>query len=179
MRFGGFSSFSIFLGLVIGTVSAVNGLSAVGLKAVADSPRWSEWQLASNDRFLIYGLGHFLSVGQLPPSKSAHMFVRDADEDGNSLRSDCVYVLQGTPSKARWWTISVATGSALSAQSELTAGEAVVANDGVLSVVISSRPLPGNWIVPPSTSTYSVHYVLHEPDADETNKLPSITKKGC
>ena len=170
---------ALLVGLVLGILSAINALGAVGLKPVAEYPRWSEWRLGEKDRFLIYSLGHFLIEGQLPPPKSAQYFVRNLDEDGNSLRADCVYVVEGKVTPARWWTISIAPSGVASPHSELSAGEALVNQDGTLKVSISARPMPGNWIVPADGSALSLRYIVNEAVPGEAIELPTVTKSSC
>jgi hypothetical protein len=169
---------AIFAGLLLGIFSAVNALGSYGLVAVAAHPGWAEWQLNSGDTKLIYTLGHFLSGGQLPPPKLAQSFVRTTDDEGNSLRSDCIYVVKGEITPARWWTMSINQAGGLSAHSVLTAGEALVDKDGVLKITVSQHPMPGNWLQPDGGSV-SLVYVIHEAPNGETIQLPSITNKGC
>jgi hypothetical protein len=169
---------AIVVGLLLGIVSAVNALGSFGLLPVAAEPSWAEWQLASSDAKLTYTLGHFLSNGQLPPPKLAQSFVRTTDDNGERLRSDCVYLAEGKITPARWWTMSVNQTGRLSTHSVLTAGEAVVGADDVLKVTISSQPMPGNWLEPDS-SNISLVYIINEAPNGETVQLPSITKKGC
>ena len=173
------SIIALLAGLCVGVITAINALGAVGLKPVTESPRWAEWQLESNSSTLIYALGHFLGDGGLPPPKSARYFVRSTDEDGNGLRADCVYEVQGKVTPARWWTLSVAQDGQQSPHSELTAGEAVIAQDEMLHVFLSAHPMPGNWIVPPDSNSMTLRYIINEPTQDETVSLPSITKSGC
>ncbi len=169
---------AIFSGLLLGILSAVSALGSYGLRPVANNPAWAEWQLAGNDTKLVYTLNHFLSGGQLPPPKLAQSFVRTTDESGSRLRSDCVYLVEGKITPARWWTMSVSQAGGLSAHSVLTAGEAIVDQDDGLKVTISTRPMPGNWLEPDG-SNISLVYVVNEAQNGQTVELPSVTKKGC
>ena len=179
MRRATLSFAAISVGLIAGFISAISALNTFGLKSVAATPAWSEWQLAGNDAVLVYTLGHFLNDGQLPPPKSARSFERNSDDGGNSLRADCVYVVQGKVTPSRWWTMSVAQAGKAAPRSELTAGEAVVSQDGSLKVTISAHPMPGNWIIPPESGSVSLHYIINEAPAGQIMPLPTITKMGC
>lgn len=174
-----FSAAALLIGLVLGIVSAINALGVMGLKPDALSPRWSEWRLADKDSMLVYSLGHFLGEGQLPPSKSTRYFVRSLDDDGNGLRADCIYVIQVEVTPARWWTMSVAPFGVAAPHAELSAGEAVVSQDGILKASISARPQPGNWIAPADSSAMSLVYVINEAVEGQPIALPSVTKSGC
>ena len=169
---------AVFLGLLVGILSAVSALGSYGLVPVVEHPAWAEWQVNSSDTKLIYTLGHFLGGGQLPPQKLARSFVRSTDEAGARLSSNCVYMLEGKTTPARWWTMSVGHAGGLSTHSVLTAGEAIVDQDDNLSVSISQHPMPGNWIEPEG-GNISVEYIINEAPNGETIQLPRITKKGC
>jgi hypothetical protein len=169
---------AIFLGLLAGVLSAVNALGSYGLVPVAEQPAWAEWQVNNSDSKLLYTLGHFLGGGQLPPPKLAQSFVRNTDETGTRLSSDCVYLIEGKITPARWWTISVGRTGGLSTHSVLTAGEAIVDQDDVLKVAISQHPMPGNWIEPEGGNV-TVDYIINEAQNGQTIQLPSITKKSC
>lgn len=173
------SGTALLIGLVVGIMSAINALGAMGLKPVADSPRWSQWRLDEKDSLLVYSLGHFLSQGQLPPQKSAQYFVRTLDEDGNGLRADCVYIVEGKVTPARWWTMTVAPPGVSAPHSELTAGEAVTGQDGTIRASISANPKPGNWIAPADSSALSLRYVINEAVQGQDIDLPTVTKSGC
>ncbi len=174
-----FPAIALLAGVLLGVVSAMNALGSVGLKPVAPTSKWSEWQLNGASTTLVYSLGHFLGDGQLPPPKSARYFVRSLDEDGNSLRVDCIYVVEGKVTPARWWTMSVAPAATAAPRSELSAGEAVLSQDGNLKVTISARPAPGNWIVPAGSGSLALHFIVNEPVLGQDVVLPTITKSGC
>jgi hypothetical protein len=174
-----FSAVALIAGVLLGVISAMNALGSVGLKPVAPTSKWSEWQLSGASTTLVYSLGHFLGDGQLPPPKSARYFVRSLDEDGNSLRVDCVYVVEGKLTPARWWTMSVAPSGTASPKSELSAGEAALSQDNTLKVTISARPAPGNWIVPAAGGSLALHFIVNEPVLGQDVSLPAITKSGC
>jgi hypothetical protein len=171
-----FSAVALLAGVLLGVLTAMNALGSVGLKPVSPTSKWSEWQLNGASTTLVYSLGHFLGDGQLPPPKSARYFVRSTDEDGNSLRVDCVYVVEGKITPARWWTMTAGTAAL---RSELSAGEAILSQDNTLKVTISARPAPGNWIVPADNGSLSLHFIVNEPVLGQDISLPTITKSGC
>jgi hypothetical protein len=174
-----FSAVALLAGVLLGVITAMNALGSVGLKPIGPKSKWFEWQLNGASTALVYSLGHFLADGQLPPPKSARYFVRNIDEDGNSLRADCVYVVEGKIAPARWWTMSVAPSGTAAPKSELSAGEAVLSQDNNLKVIISARPAPGNWIVPEGNGGVSLHFIVNEPVLGQDVALPTITKSGC
>ena len=174
-----FSAIALLAGVVLGVISAINALGSVGLKPVAPTSKWSEWQLNGASTTLVYALGHFLGDGQLPPPKSARYFVRNTDEDGNRLRADCIYVVEGKITPARWWTMSAAAAGTEAPKSELSAGEAILSQDNTLKLTISARPAPGNWIVPADSGGLALRFIVNEPVLGQDISLPTITKSGC
>jgi hypothetical protein len=111
----------------------------------------------------------------LLPPKSVLYFVRNVDDDGNSLRSDCIVTVEGPAIPARWWALS--SGDQRGAV--LSAGEAVLDSKGQLKATISRHPSPGNWIVPPDSSSYTLSYILSEPSKAAEIDLPHVKRIGC
>lgn len=178
MRIFGSSTFAIFGGIVAGLFTAMQALGTTGLRPVENGGGWKEWRFNENDRLLPYSLGHFLRNGQVPPPKASRFFVRETDDDGNVLSSDCVFRIDGPAIASRWWSLSVGQTEA----SVLSAGEAVLDSVGNLNIVVSPHPLPGNWITPPDSGRFTVTYIVSEPAKQKDSAvliLPHIKKAGC
>lgn len=178
MRVFSSSAFAILGGLGLGIITAVYALSSIGLRPVADSQGWQEWRLGKNDRALPYSLGHFLNAGQVPPPKAVRYYVRERDDDGNVLSSDCIFEISGPSIPARWWSLSVGEAEA----SVLSAGQAMLDSAGNLKAVVSRHPMPGNWITPLNSSSFTLTYIISEPlkqKNDASLILPHVKKVGC
>jgi hypothetical protein len=178
MRFFSTSSFSIIGGIVAGVLTAIHALGTMGLRPAIDGVGWQEWRLDENDRLRPYSLGHFLGSGQLPPPKAARFYVRETDDDGNVLSSDCVFKISGPAIPSRWWSLSVGQNES----SILSAGQAILDGEGNLKAVVSRHPLPGNWLTPPDSSHFTLTYIISEPaklKATENLVLPQVKKAGC
>jgi hypothetical protein len=175
MRILSFSTLFILLGIIFGWASAIQSLNGAGLRPVKDGNGWQEWQASPNDRLLPYSLGHFLSGGQLPPPKSVRYYERSVDDDGNTLRGDCVFAIDGLVPPSRWWSLTAGN----SGQAVLTAGTAVIDSEDHLKVTASRLPAAGNWIAPEDLSNYKLTYVLSEVPADTVIELPHVKKVGC
>jgi hypothetical protein len=169
----------IVAGLTLGLASALYSLDSFGLKPVDGSPGWQEWRLGADDRLEPYAIGHFLASGKVPTPSSARYFVRSVDDDGGSLRGDCVFVLEGPVTQSRWWSISAGDTEGVSASAVLPAGKAVLESDGQLRLTVARQPMPGNWIRPDDNGTFNLIYVVSEPDKDATIELPHVKKSGC
>jgi hypothetical protein len=179
---GIFNSSSIYLvaGAVIGLGSAVAALDRFGLNAVPNNPGWQEWRASGEDRLQPYALGHFLIAGQVPTPSSAHYYVRTVDDAGNSLRGDCVFKVEGPITPARWWSLSAGhADSDAPDESVLSAGRAILEADGHLVATLAREPMPGNWLRPASSGTYSLIFVVSEPTPGAAPILPHVTKGEC
>lgn len=167
------------MGLALGFGSAVQSLDGWGKRPVVDNFGWKEWRLAATDRMQPYALGHFLAAGSVPTPVSTHYFVRDVDDDGNILRGDCIYDMDGPGISARWWSLSIQTSQTPSPHSILSAGKTVLDGNLQLRATIALRPMPGNWLQPPNSGPFSLKYVVSEPDKGELLTLPRMKKGRC
>ncbi len=169
----------IVAGLALGLTSAIYGLDHFGLKPVAGAAGWQEWRLTASDRFSPYAIGHFLSDGRVPTPSSAKFFMLDVDADGNNLRADCAYTIEGTPVPSRWWSISIANAVSNAEGTTLSAGNAILEGDGTLSATVSREPMPGNWLRLADSGAFKIMYAVSEPAAGVQVELPLVKKGGC
>ena len=77
--------------------------------------------------------------------------MRSTDDDGNQIRTTCLYEVSGPMPAARRWSMSVTGADGVAAT--LGAGEAVYEPDGSLRVYLSSQPVPGNRLTLPPGGT--------------------------
>ncbi len=169
----------LLAGLSIGLLSAQYLMENATVASPVANSKWSEIKVGGDDLNATYLAGHFLRRGQVPPLKGARFFVRDSDDDGNSLRGDCLVSLEGKVPDARWWFVS-AEGSGI--RTALDAGEVVRESTGDISVSISETPAPGNWFLPPKSGSYSLALVLLDAAPEVTPNslaLPSVRRLWC
>ena len=166
----------LFAGFAAGLFSAVQALSAQGLKPVAGHEDWQVWQGASASRWSFYSLQAFLNGGQLPPPKSTQYYRRGTDDDGNGLRGDCTYKISGPATSARWWSLKAENETAVAS---LSAGQALTTTDGQIVVNISAGPQGDNWLKPPQGNYTLVFVVNDAPYTGQKVALPSVKKLGC
>lgn len=166
-------------GLSLGLLSARYLMENASVAAPAAGGRWLEVKPEGDDLNAIYLAGHFLRRGEVPPLKGSKFFVRQADDEGNSLRGDCVVTFEGKIPDARWWFVSA---DANGIRTALDAGEAVREATGDYTISISDNPVPGNWLVPPTTGSYSLSLVLLDavtPPSTEQLALPAVKRLWC
>lgn len=169
----------LFAGLSFGLLSARYMMENLSMAAPIAGGKWMEIKPAGDDLNSLYLSGHFLRRGEVPPLKGSRFFVRQLDDEGNILRGDCVVAFEGKMPEARWWFVSA---DAKNARTALDAGEAVREATGNYTVSISSNPVPGNWLVPPTTGAYAISLVLldvvTEPNGS-TPTLPTVKRLWC
>jgi hypothetical protein len=163
-------------GLAFGLLSARFMMDTVSTGANADTGKWTEINLAGDSLNSTYLAGHFLRRGQVPPPNGVRFFVRDSDDDGNRLRGDCVTLMEGEIPSSRWWFVSADDGAA---RNGLDAGQVVREGDGQINISISTAPVPGNWLVPPSAGRFQVQLVLQGVLAEQPLKLPGVKRLWC
>jgi hypothetical protein len=166
-------------GLAIGLLSAQYVMDRASRAQPAGASQWNEVQTVEDSLSSTYLIGHFLGQGQVPPPRGSRMFVRRVDDDGNSLRGDCVVSIEGKFANARWWFVSAATAKD---RTSLDAAQTVREISGETSISVSTAPVPGNWLIPPSTNSYELHLLLLGSDdtaGNATVALPRVKRLWC
>lgn len=172
--------FALTAGAGAGWISAVSMIENHGLTALAAQPLWSERHSAASDPVAPYVLGYFAAQGQVPPPGTSRHFVRNRDDEGNTLRAECRYVLTGKIPKARNWSLNLVGGSTYA--NSLTAGQMIYEADGSVRVGLAPYPVAGNRLTMPPSGSVHLTLTLHDPLplADgETLQLPGLAKAGC
>jgi hypothetical protein len=167
------------IGLGLGVLSAQYMMENASIAAPVANTGWKEIRAGNQDLQSTYLAGHFLRRGQLPPPKGTRFFVRSEDDDGNSLRGDCLVTMEGAFPVSRWWFVSALSGSA---RTSLDASQAIRETSGETSVSLSVSPVPGNWLVPPSSGAYELQLVLlgvSDDVAGATPLLPHVKRLWC
>ncbi|MBG1232250.1 DUF1214 domain-containing protein [Aestuariivirga litoralis] len=169
-------------GAVAGYVAGVQALGKAGQYSVGEGGHWKQETTNPKDVYLIYALGHFRSLGLLPPGHDTAYYTRDLDEDGNALRSTCSYILSGQEPAARWWSVNAMPEGTPQKAISLTAADAVLTGDKELKLAISRHMQPGNLLQVEDFGPMRVTLVLnapYPPKKDEALKLPSLKKVTC
>lgn len=170
--------FAILAGAAAGWISAVSLIENYGFEAAAGQPQWRERRNAAEHPAAPYAFGYFINQGQVPPPLTSRHFVRDTDDNGAQLRSDCVYQVSGTMPQARRWSMAVRVGEGMI--STLGAGEAVFEPDGSVKVELSRLPVPGNRMALPASGVPLLSLTIHDPSESGTPlPLPGVARVRC
>lgn len=160
-------------GLGFGLLSAQYMMeNASGAVPVSNSG-WKEIRSGGEEMSSTYLTGHFLTRGQLPPPKGTRFYVRSEDDDGNSLRGDCLVTVEGVFPDARWWFVSASSGDNRNA---IDVSQVVREASGETSLSLSTSPVPGNWMVPPAPGGYELQLVLLGMGEDVAGIPPSLPR---
>jgi hypothetical protein len=169
----------LLAGLSFGLLSARYMMENISVASPMAGGKWMEVKPDGDSLNSLYLSGHFLRRGEVPPIKGSRFFVRELDDEGNSLRGDCVVNFEGKMPDARWWFVSADVAGIRTA---LDAGEAVREASGNYAISISDSPVPGNWLVPPTKGTYAITLVLLDaatPASGTAMTLPSVKRMWC
>ncbi len=168
----------LFVGAGLGLLSAQYMMENVTVASPVEGSGWKEIRAGQQNLSSTYLDGHFLRRGQLPPLKGSRYFVRTSDDDGNSLRGDCLVSIEAIYPQARWWFVSSSAGSA---RTSLDVSKAVRETTGETTVSLSVAPAPGNWLAPPFAGGYELQLVLLGTTDDPTSipKLPRVKRLWC
>lgn len=166
----------LLTGLILGVLSAQYMMENASVAAPIANSKWKEIRVGGEDLKSSYLAGHFLRRGQVPPPKGTRFYVRNTDDEGNSLRGDCVVTLEGRMPASRWWFVSSASSSG---RKTLDAAQAIREGSGEVTISISVSPVAGNWLVPADGGNYDLQLVLLGVDDDTPPVLPSVKRLWC
>ena len=117
-------------------------------------------------------------------------FLAQRDSNGDALRRECRYTIEGAVPTARFWTLYAADEGMTAIDSGTLRANALHSlgvlrrADNSLSISVSARPSPGNWLeVPGSGRMFFVLTLYDTPVASSTGvagfELPQVIKAGC
>jgi hypothetical protein len=164
--------------LVLGVLSAQYMMDNATSAARGAASQWTEINLAPDTLSATYLAGHFMRRGQVPPPKGSRMFVRRLDDDGNSLRGDCVVTVAGKFPESRSWFLAASSGAD---RTTLDVAQTVTETSGETAVSVSTTPVPGNWLIPPRNGSYEMQLLLLGTDAPSGPglNLPRVKRLWC
>lgn len=154
---------------------------------------WSVWRSAGKPDADPYTIAYMARAGRLPINASTALyFFADKDSDGESLESNCEYVIEGKPINSAWWSLAAYDGTGRlipnkAGRHSFNRTDVARRADGSYRIVLARNARPGNWL--PSAQQGSLRLVLRayslqdmerivDSDANQFN-LPTIRKVVC
>lgn len=164
--------FVLCFGVFAGWFSARVMLDRAVGSSTLPANNWREVKSAGDNLWSTYQSGHYLWSGKLQPAAYVRMFRRDADDDGNALRSDCTTLIEGKSPAARWWMIGADNGNE---SRTLSSGTIIREQDNSYSVTISHNAAPGNWLSLGGSRDYVLYLTINDAK-DEDGKGPALPR---
>jgi hypothetical protein len=177
--------FLLLCGILAGWGSAIYAIGALGSTSAAANSSWRMWDVGSGSSSNLYAVAHFLLAGQVPPAQTHfNIYTNDRDDEGNLLRSECVYAVSTDNLRTRWWSLSLEPSDIADKTSApvITADDVVRAGDGNMIIAISRHPIPGNWVRPAHDGNMDIQLLVSNDNGSQAAasiKLPTVQKVGC
>ncbi len=177
--------FLLLCGLIGGWASAMFFIDDLGSASASTNGNWRMWNLGAGSSSNPYAVAHFLLAGQVPPAQSLFLiYTSTRDDEGNTLRSECVYTVSSGSLPARWWSLSIGPSDIPDASSVpvITSDQIVRGQDGSMSVAVARHPIPGNWVRPAHDGNIEIQLLVsNDGGSQEVSnlKLPSVQRVGC
>lgn len=152
---------------------------------------WTAWPLAGSRDADPYSKAKVAAEGAVPLGAAEGLaFHADQDKDGNPLRRDCQYMLEGQTPPARLWTLSAHApeGPVLTkpdGQSVNVISRSIVrAQDGKFTLYSGPEFSPGNWLEVDGRGSYELILRLYDSPITSTSgivdpQMPSISLMSC
>lgn len=169
-------------GLAAGGLGAFLMIQNAGLAPVEAGGAWQSRQAALAGPQAFYARAHYMLAGRTPPPPGQLIEASaDTDDDGQPLRTACVYRLTAREPLPSWWSLSAmpagAGGGGLQAAIASTA--VIRAPDGSLSIAASRQPAPGNWLKLPERRRISLLYTALSAAPAVSARPFAIAREGC
>ena len=139
-------------GIAIGLLSAWYTLEKGSPLTTTFSGSWQLWTYDGTVEADPYTLAHMSRSGRLPiTSSNALYFIATKDEEGQEIKAECDYLLQGKPLDADWWSLALYHHDGTSLQnhshrSSLNSSSLLRHQDGHYEISLTRRIRPGNWL---------------------------------
>jgi hypothetical protein len=183
---------TVIVALVLGIGSAVWSIRRTGLTGgVANGP----WQTnahvgsATADPYLRAAVA---IAGLLALNRTETVYyTATTDDDGEPLRSECRYRVEGRDPPARWWSITAYGDDHFLVPNPRRAysvdrTRVRRADDGTFAIAVGGKPADANWIATAATpgETFSLSIRLYQPEGAVVDDLggtplPRIRREGC
>ncbi|MEM8797770.1 MAG: DUF1214 domain-containing protein [Pseudomonadota bacterium] len=149
---------------------------------------WEAWPVAGEPTADPYSKALFARIGSVWMSSTEGLaLVAKTDTDGAGLTGQCRYRISGVVPRGRLWTLTATATEPRQPEldSYLTSDDVIWDEDQSLTVTISARVFPGNWL-PVSEETNRFELVLRIYDTplasgglDDTVRPPVIEREVC
>lgn len=179
------------IGLGLGATSAWYSIQkSHGIGAI-NIGQWSAWPFVGGSAVDPYTGAKVVTDGTLPLGAAEGLaFEATSDEEGDSLRLECNYTLEGITPPAKLWTLVAynENGSVIQpgpgGQFSKYSGNTLRYSDGSFRIAVGNTPSAGNWISTSGNGNYKLVLRLYDTPVTSTSGLidptmPRIIRSGC
>jgi hypothetical protein len=170
-------------GILAGSFSAYVVIERAGTEAIAANGPWLSRAEGLAGEAGIYVRSHYMIEGRLPPALGQLIeSTAETDSDGQTLSSNCRYILRSSAQLPKWWSISTLEGgqSSLSRQATVDADTVIHEAKGEVVISVSRLPQPGNWVKGPDARSFTLLYSAAQASSQAFSAPPfTIERGGC
>lgn len=184
----------LLLAVVLGAALGL-GLTAIAIESppnfgVIESGPWVARPGIGSTSADPYSRALMAARGEIPMGASdGIVLTAGRDSSGQLLNLRCTYKIDGVVPAANFWTLTLyrADNAAPVAggRTAYTSSEALVAENGRVTIMLSADPFAGNWIPMSGTGGFELHLRLYETQVSSTGQalekvtMPSIIREKC
>lgn len=180
----------LLVALVIGAGSAVWAIDYFPRAKMIRDGAWTSNPLVGSVQANMYLRAAIARVALFALSRTEALYYNAfTDEDGDQLRAECDYVIEGGDLPARWWSVTAYDKDHFlipNASGRYSYNMKNVRRDehGRYKIHISQTPKGLNWLPAPKEGTMSITLRAYNPapalrENMGSAELPKITKAGC
>jgi hypothetical protein len=181
---------ALILGSAIGIGSALAAVDVMANRSSIHNGPWQASLAAGSPQADPYtrasiAMHYLLALNQL----EVIYYNAYTDDNGDPLRGDCTYRIEGKALETRWWSITAYGADDFLIPNELNRYSYNMDNvkydaDKNFVIYLSKTPETGDWLPLGDQQTFSLSLRLYNPgqlirDHPDIVELPHIIKEGC
>jgi hypothetical protein len=180
----------LLIAFLIGVGSAVWVIKSFSATEAIKAGAWTTNPLIGSVQADMYLRAYVARTGLFALSKTEALYYNAfTDEDGDPLRADCDYIIEGGDLPARWWSITAYDKDHFLVPNVLNRYSYNAKNvgrneQGRYKIQLSPTPKVQNWLPAPRQGNMSLTLRAYNPapalaENMGSVELPRITKAGC
>lgn len=180
----------VLIALVLGIGSALLSINIVPRKSSIKNGAWTTNPLTGSKEADMYLRAAVSLIGLFALNKTETIYYTAfADDDGNPLRTDCDYIMEGGDMDARWWSTTAYGADHFLIPNDENRYSYNMKNTGrdkndQYKIYLSATPKQGNWLPVGDGGNFSLSLRVYNPaptvyEHMGTIQLPRIIKGVC
>ncbi len=186
--------FVLAIGFGVGGASAWYSIQrSHGIGAI-NIGQWTAWPFSGGAKADPYTVARVISDSTIPLGAAEGLsFEANEDAQGEQLRLECNYLLEGKTPKARLWTLApyrydgqeiFSKDRKILVRSHTHSQKILRLTDGTFQINLGPVPAPGNWLAVEGKGPFRLVLRLYDTSITSSvglvySDMPSINKVGC